>query len=73
MKITEEYGLYIKGKRTEKGLTQAEVAKALGISQQAYARYELGQRELTLPLIVNIANAIGYDPGEFFDRFCEVG
>ena len=33
----------LKQARKQKGLTQSEVAKALGISQQAYAKYENGQ------------------------------
>lgn len=34
----------LKSKRIEKGLTQAEVANLLGITQVAYGNYELGKR-----------------------------
>ena len=41
------------------GLTQAQVAAQLGISQQAYARYEANQRKIPLDLIPQIAEALG--------------
>lgn len=38
-------------------LTQAQIAAQLGISQQAYARYEANQRKIPLDLIPHIAQA----------------
>lgn len=67
MTIAEKYGLYIKEKRCAKGMTQAEIAKKLGISQQAYSRYEQGKREPTLDYIKQIAQILGVQPGEFFN------
>lgn len=37
--------LKLKGKRVEKGFTQEELAKQLGISTNAYNLKELGKRE----------------------------
>lgn len=68
MKISEEYGAYIKAKRVENGLTQAEVANKLGISQQAYSRYEKGTREPDFEHIVKIADVLGFPPGEFLNE-----
>lgn len=64
--ICVAYGNYIKAHRIKMGLTQADVAKKLGISQQAYSRYELGMREPGFDFIIEIAKILDYDPGEFF-------
>lgn len=66
--ISIDYGNYIKAHRTKMGLTQSEVAKRLGISQQAYSRYELGEREPGFDFIIEIAKILDYDPGEFFNE-----
>ena len=50
------------------GLTQADVAKKLGISQQAYSRYEHGMREPGFDFIIEIAKILDFNPGEFFDE-----
>lgn len=42
-KIVKDFGDFIKQKRIERGLSQGETAKLLGISQAAYCRYENGQ------------------------------
>ena len=68
-KIVAEFGNFIKEKRIEKGFSQTEMAKKLNISQQAYCRYELGKREAGLQMILDIAEILGFQPGEFFDRY----
>lgn len=40
IKTLKQLPLFLKGFRKEKGLTQSSMAKRLGISQQAYARFE---------------------------------
>jgi transcriptional regulator with XRE-family HTH domain len=67
--ITKDFGLYMKKKRLEKGLSQAEVAKKLNISQQAYGRYELGQRECGLRLLFEIGDVLGFEPGDFLNNY----
>ena len=67
--IVKEFGNFIKEKRIAKGLSQAEVAKRLNISQVAYGRYELGIRDAGLSMILNIAEVLDFQPGEFFDRY----
>lgn len=69
--VMNAYGHYIKEKRIEKGLSQAEVAKRLNISQVAYGRYELGIREVGVELIFDIADALGIDADEFFREMKE--
>lgn len=68
-KCSIDYGNYIREHRTKKGLSQEEVAKLLGLSQQAYGRYELGKREPNFSLILKIAEILDFEPGEFFDNY----
>ena len=65
------YGNFIRDKRTKLGLSQEEVSRRLGISQQAYGRYELGQREPNFSLIMKISEVLEFAPGEFFDNYKE--
>jgi len=45
----------IKELRTEKGLTQTDVANFLNIKQQSYARYENDTAEPSLEMVVKLA------------------
>ena len=45
--------------RKEKGITQKEAVKALGISFSAYCRYEYGEREPMAPTIAAMARLFG--------------
>lgn len=67
--IVIEYGDFLKDKRIAKGYSQARVAEMLGISQQGYCRYELGQREPGLDFIIDVAKILDFKPGEFFDNY----
>lgn len=67
-RIVIEYGDFLKEKRLAKGYSQSKVAELLGISQQRYSRYELGQREPGLDFIIEVAAVLGFKPGEFFDK-----
>jgi transcriptional regulator with XRE-family HTH domain len=51
-------GREIKATRVELGLTQADVAKRLGVSPSYVAAIEGGRRNLTLGQLANIANAM---------------
>ena len=42
----------IKDIRTRKGLTQAEVASALGVSSVVYSRYETGSRQPSIDILI---------------------
>lgn len=66
-RIVKEFGNYIKERRIDKGMSQEEVAKKLGISQQAYSRYENGNREPGLQTILLIADILGFAPEDFFN------
>ena len=45
--------------RKEKGITQMDVAKALDISRQAYANYDVGKREPDLTMLLKLADYFG--------------
>jgi len=68
-RIVIEYGDFLKEKRLEKGYSQSKVAELLGITQQRYSRYELGQREPGLDFIVDVARVLSFEPGEFFNKY----
>lgn len=59
-------GARIRAVRLEKGLSQTEVARQIKSYQQNVARTERGTENLTLDVILRIANALGVDPSEFF-------
>ena len=46
----------LKKLRKSNGLTQHQLANELGISQQAYARYESGDREPNIATLIELAN-----------------
>lgn len=49
----------IKDIRVRKGLTQAEVAGALGVSSVVYSRYETGSRQPSIDMLVQMADIFG--------------
>ena len=68
-KIVRDYGIYVREHRLAKGYSQEEMAQKLGISQQAYGRYELGTREPGLNFVKAVAAILDFPPGEFFDNY----
>jgi transcriptional regulator with XRE-family HTH domain len=42
--------------RKSRGMTQAELARALGVSQQAVFAYEIGERRISAIILERIAN-----------------
>jgi len=67
--IVKDFGDFITQKRIERGLSQGEAAKLIGISQAAYCRYEKGQRDPGLKMVKVIAKVLKFKPGEFFDNY----
>ncbi|MBP6884197.1 MAG: UDP-N-acetylglucosamine 1-carboxyvinyltransferase [Candidatus Pacebacteria bacterium] len=52
-------GEFIKNLREERGLTQAELAKALGSAQSAIARMEKGEQNLTISQLAKVSELLG--------------
>jgi len=53
-------------KRRAAGLTQAEIASRVGITQQHYSLIENGQRDPALRVVLRIAEVLDADPRELF-------
>ena len=53
--------------RTARNMSQAEVAGKLGISQQSYASYENGTRELKSDLILRMREVFGVTSDAILD------
>jgi len=63
--ITDRDGLgkKITTLRQRRGMTQADLAAAIGVSQPAIASYESGKRDMPLSRLGEIAAALGVDVG----------
>ena len=53
------YNERIKQFRQESGITQAQIAEELGITQQQYFKYEKGTNELPIRYLIKICQAYG--------------
>lgn len=54
--------------RAERGMSQAELARAVGISQTLVAMIESGARTLTLPMSFDIAEVLGCKVDEMVEQ-----
>lgn len=60
-------GNLLKGKIVEKGYTQDQLAKRIGISGNSLSRKILGKREFTLSEVIKICNTLEIsDPSAIF-------
>ena len=59
---------FIVEKRKAAGLTQAEVGAKLGRHQPFVSEVEAGQRRVSAVELMDIAEAIGFDPHEAVER-----
>jgi transcriptional regulator with XRE-family HTH domain len=57
--MIKDYHKIIKELRQKKGLSQAEVAKRIGISRSSYITFEQGKNELKLSEVINLNNFFG--------------
>ena len=58
----------LKGKRMEKGLTQEEIAKSLGVSQQAVAKWEMGEAKPQADKLPALAKLLGCTIDDLFNE-----
>lgn len=69
---SEEYQLVIntlKKARKDKGMTQAQLAEALGKPQSFIAKVENGERRLDVVEFVHLARLVGADIVEILEKF----
>lgn len=55
--------------RSERGLTQGELASALGVNQTFVSKYERGERRLDLLELREVCRSLGVTLVEFVEEF----
>lgn len=63
--MSTTYASLIKAIRIRKGISQAEIAKKLGISRTSYIAVEQGKKELTVGEFESLRNVLGVSREEF--------
>ena len=64
----EEMGQKIRDAREAAGVTQAGLADKIHSTQAQIARYESGEQDMTVIRFLQIAQALGIDPGELISE-----
>ena len=59
----------LKAARLEAGLTQTVLAERLGRKQAYISRIEQGERRVDVVEFLDLAHAIGFNPGAFLSEF----
>jgi ribosome-binding protein aMBF1 (putative translation factor) len=59
--VARAVALRVVGYRAERGLTQTQLAKQLGMAQSAIARLELGEHEPTLSTLARLSQGLGIE------------
>lgn len=68
MPENERPGKMLKGLRQREGLTQRELAKAIGVPQSHISEYEKNKRPIPQAKANELANVLHSVPGNFFCR-----
>lgn len=69
MRMTEkglEIALRVREMRNLRGMTQAALGAALGVTFQQIQKYEVGQNRISVDRLAEIARALDVPPGWFF-------
>jgi transcriptional regulator with XRE-family HTH domain len=66
--LDEYIGQRVKLRRTELGMSQAQIGQALGVSFQQVQKYERGANRISSATMVRLANALDVSPGYFLDE-----
>jgi transcriptional regulator with XRE-family HTH domain len=70
---TTTVGLRIRQKRTERSLTQTELARQIGIQQSDLSRMEKGEYRVSLDVLFRLLQAFELSLGEFFGDLGSAG
>ena len=65
---TDAFSVVLREIRTEKGLSQDEVAERLDVARSYISYLESGQRYPSLEMFISVAQALGVRPGEMMDK-----
>jgi transcriptional regulator with XRE-family HTH domain len=66
-RVDEYVGERVRSRRTELGMTQHDLAQALGISYQQVQKYETGANRVSSGRLYEIAQKLEVDIAHFFD------
>ena len=66
-------GLAIREIRLEKGKTQGELAKMVGVTQSMICQIERGTKAVTVPMLLEIADALGCRAAELLEMLDKGG
>jgi transcriptional regulator with XRE-family HTH domain len=64
--VDAHVGAHLKAMRIQQGLTQGDLAKALGISFQQLQKYERGVNRLSASRLYDLANVLKVEIGAFY-------
>jgi transcriptional regulator with XRE-family HTH domain len=67
MRPTDQFGEQLRRVRTERQLTQEQLAEASGLHRTEISLLERGKRTPILDTIVAVANGLGVTPSELLD------
>jgi len=65
--IDAHIGLRLRQRRLALGITQAELARAVGLTFQQIQKYESGANQLVCSRLYDLAAALGVQPSFFFE------
>lgn len=65
--VDKHVGERVRDRRLERGVTQQELAAAMGISYQQVQKYENGANRISCGRLALLAEALGVEPGFFFE------
>lgn len=65
----KDFGERVRVARVQKGLSQAEVAFAVGVNQSQYCRIETAKREVDLMTAMRICQLLGLDLTDFIKAY----
>lgn len=59
--------LKIRAARQRRGMSQRDLARALGMAQSTLSRIERGERRVSVDRLIEIARALGVRPADMLD------
>ena len=68
MDRVEMFGLIIRKYRTQKNMSQQQLANESGLHRTYIGSVERAEKNLTIKNVFKIAEALGVDPGELFKK-----
>lgn len=71
--LDKQIGRKLEAARRAKGLTQADVGRAVGVTFQQVQKYETGTNRVAVSTLVRLCHALELDAGDFLPRLMSDG